>query len=202
MAVSKQRKLEVRKAIARHLGKLGSDGLTAVQKKYSDIPKRTFWYWVKQLKENPKPEDLRRAKKIITKKARDRRINEDKLPVPMQPGAIAANGSQTVDFLLDYIALRNDANMMRAHAVRTDDDGKEQIRNIRLFNDSAKLRLSLLNTGIALKQDAFETERMQRMFDAIMRRLSERDSMFASQVLEDLEAIVREMGITVSGYID
>ncbi len=115
-----------------------------------------------------------------------------RLPVVLQPAPLGTGGFGPVDFLMDYLSI----------AMAEDRDGKQVIRNARLFESAARIKTQLLNPGVSVRKDAVESQRLQDFLAAFLAQLSKRDPAFVNAVLVDIEDLAGRMGFAVDGLLN
>jgi hypothetical protein len=193
MAISAKRKSEVVADIKEALQQNPEQRWVWLLDKYPDVPKQSIYRWIKAEK-SPRKTPLRKASKKIDKAVK---VIGEHLPAVPSPEYVAAKGTDQIDFLGRLNTLLGHTDNIIAHATKNAD----RPNNHQLMQ-AVKCQSDLLGMGLKAMGEVYNFRRMQRMHDAILSVLRRRDPSLAVQVLEDLEALDREMGITVNGQRD
>lgn len=184
-----------------------------MMEKYPDIPKPTFYRWVKTLHERGAPAQnaIRQARKrrsrSAERKARQQseyraRRDKDKnleavaenLPVipDIQDPETARNYSIT-DLLDRLGGCVTRAELLEQHALG--DDGK--VRNAKLLLQASEHMRKTADTIAKLHAMLWDVQRTEMLHRAIFRHLSRRDPTLVRDILADLRAVNMEFGIRV-----
>jgi hypothetical protein len=190
MAVTATQKAEVIADIQEALRENPDQKWVWLVEKYPNVSKKSIYRWISAEK-SPRKTPLRKASRKINKTVKA--VGEH-LPAVPSPQYVAAKGTDQIDFLGRLNNLLGHTDNIIAHATKN----PERPNNHQLMQ-AVKCQSDLLGMGLKAMGEVYNFRRMQRMHDAILSTLRRRDPSLAVQVLEDLESLDREMGITVNG---
>lgn len=208
MAVSKELKEQAKKDIFDLLEKYGRDGdLPGLYLKYKDdIPKSTFYRWIRDVHASGAPvqKALRKAKKRVAKKARKKGIKEkadivvevagevvDALPVVPDAEDIAGVGLTEMSRKLAFCM----TELERIIEYSKNAEGK--IRNAKMMMQAIEGLRRTIDSTTRLMEMLWDIRRTEQFHKAIFNRLRERDPEFVELVLADLKQINADWGIQI-----
>lgn len=196
------------KDIEAHLAEFGPTNWGDLRQKYASVSEPTWWRWVKKAKESVAGQEAiadakrKAAEKLPPVEKRKQTHEVEKyLPAAPPPHYIAKNGDvgmQTIDFLAEYHALRNDALLLREYSIRRDEDGTERIKIPAFFTKSADMRQSLLETAIKATKEVWDLKMMARFYDACLEEIAAESPEVAKRITERLARLNDEIGMTMS----
>lgn len=175
-----------------HMKVYGAKKWAMVLDKYPEVPKRTFYRWVNQIREVPEetrnrkaglrsPEQIEgerimrkeHAKAIEDGANRARLAAVKNIPVAPSPEYMSRAGIRAedqIDFLAMITRLAKDGERLRAYSVKPDETAQdgEAIKNPTMFAASMDKRLKVLDTAVRIMQEVWDLQYMQRFFDSIV----------------------------------
>lgn len=176
-------------AIAKHLKEVGDEQWEALRKKYSNVPKTTFYRWIKTTKNlmGTDSEELGDAALKALEAS-------DHLPAAPSPSYIAkegANGRSNLDFMQRLDNLYADAELLRDYGLR---DGK--LVSPKFFSQSINLRRTLLETALKAMSEVWDLRQMQAFYDTVVEEVAKESPETAQRILERLRNLNAETGMT------
>ncbi len=209
MALKKEIKAGVIRRINECLykSKDGRVGLPALQKECSEVPKSTFYRWVKKCQETPPSDVINSTKKEILKRAKKRsprtsiKTAEKKMrnALPMTPAAatVASVGIETLDFMFEMNSLYEDVKLVREKAIKINNEGQEEVRNPKLLLDTIKVRKGLMDTLINSQRLLLDMNRMASIHNLILDTIAREAPEVFKLVVAKLEELDAEMGYSL-----
>ncbi|HEX5678714.1 MAG TPA: hypothetical protein VFX91_12180, partial [Alcanivorax sp.] len=176
-------------AIADHLKKVGDEQWEALRKQFPNVPKATFYRWIKAVKQL-----LGTDQQELTESARYALEASDHLPVAPSPEYVAktgANGKSNMDFMQRLDQLYGDAELLREFGVR---DGK--VVSPKFFGQSINLRRSLLETALKAMAEVWDLRQMQAFYDVVLDEIAKESPECAQRILDRLRDLNAETGMT------
>ncbi len=212
---SHPKKFECRAAIAKHLATVGSRDWPGVMAQFPEIPKPTFWRWVKELKKEvpaePELASARKKLKSVEEGAKILRHEEAKasgvghiakdLPAAPSPAYVSREGARAManlDFTAEIGRLYSDAEALRTYSVTKDDAGNERIKNPLTFDRSVARRVSILETGLKALQELWDLRMMQSFYDSIIAEIGAESPEVQQRILKRLAELNQRTGMTMS----
>ncbi len=200
--MAQPRRKEALEAINAHLREVGSRDWEKLEARFPDVPKATFWRWIKQVRD--KQSDAPSRQKIQAASKRVRQVVEDveevrgMLPATPAPAYMASKGAEaeaSINFLGRLNQLYEDAEKLREFSMTP--EGKIKIPMF--FSQSIKLRGDLLRTGITTLQEIYDLRMVQGFHDAIIEAIGEASPEVQKLVIDRLHRLNKERGITIDG---
>jgi hypothetical protein len=171
-----------------HLRIYGPKKWDLVLSKYPEIPRRTFYRWVAQVRDMPTGPRVRirkeyaggeevlraqNAEAMADGANRARMAAIKNIPAAPSPDYMTRGGIRAedqIDFLAMVVRLAKDGEKLRSYSVKPDPtqpDG-EGIKNPTMFAASIDKRLKVIDTAVRIMQEVWDLQYMQRFFDAIV----------------------------------
>jgi hypothetical protein len=196
------RKDEAIEAIKAHLRDVGSKEWEPLESRFSDVPKATFWRWIKDVRDkqsdSPSRQKLQAANKKIKKVVEDVREVGGMLPATPSPAYLSSKGAEgeaSMNFLGRLNLLYAEAEKLRDYSLNSEGG----IRMPMYFHNSIKLRRDILQTGLSTLQEIYDLRKVQEIHDAILEAIGEVSPDVQRKVIDRLRRLDRERGITIDG---
>lgn len=165
---------EILLAIAAHLAEHGAVNWALVRDRWPEIiggkpnssSERRFYRWVKKVQGGEYTPGEVKAEAI--RKARG--ATKRNLPATPSPQAFLAGGARAernVDLMAMLYETFADVKLIRDHAVITNDDGTQKVKNFVQLDAMIKRRLDLTQTYIAIFQEIYDLQRMREFYNEI-----------------------------------
>lgn len=193
------RKDEAIEAIKAHLRDVGSKEWDTLERQFADVPKATFWRWIKDVKDklsdSPSPQKLQAASKKVRKIVEDLKEVGGMLPATPSPAYLAAKGAEaeaSMDFLGRLNLLYAEAEMLRDYSLNSEGG----IRMPMYFHYSIKQRCNILQMGLSILQEVYDLRKVQEIHDAILEAVGKVSPEVQRKVIDRLRKLDRERGIS------
>jgi hypothetical protein len=195
--VTSERKREIKSRILELLAQYGRTyDFAQLLSECSDVPKTTFYRWVRQIQATSAPAEEATASaraaiaadvQVLGSEAAvvDRDLQLIAQEMPEVPTAAALTGLNMVQIAGRLRGLLANAAAMKAHSLGA--DGK--IRNPRLYLQASEHERRVLETASRLVEQSYDRNSVEQVFNAIFIRLRQRDPEMVRLVLEDLRAL-------------
>ncbi len=210
--ITPEQRAQAEAAIAEHLRIVGPRQWQQVRARFPDVSDATWWRMVRRVRSAPpEPDAVRKAR------GRLRRAGLDKgqliahaaaqLPDPegsLSPAQVAKEGARAFtswDLLGAAQDLYRDAELLRDHAARKDEDGKVRIASPKTLAGSVRLRNDLLETCLKLLERAYEVERTRHFYEALVAEVSAESPAVIERIVARLTAINERMGFTYAPFV-
>jgi hypothetical protein len=160
------------------------------------VPRRYFFTLVAKVKAGAPTEGTLRES---VQTAKCMAVSE-LMPVAPSPSTIASSDKDTIDFMSHIGAMLNDINSVRDWSLTEPDPetGKRRIKNPHYFMQAIRLRREVLDTTLKGYQEFWDLRKMQDFYDAIIAEVSEADPEVAARIIDRLQALNNERGLTIS----
>lgn len=187
--------------IRNHLREHGAERWKLCRDRHPQISDREFWRLVKKVKEGLPDTDILR---YAVKKAKT--AAKKLLPAAPSPAVIASGGrgvEQKIDFMAHLDELLADIRMVRDYSLKDPDPetGEQGIKNPMYFTKAISLRREVLETALRAMQEIWDLRKMQDFYDVIIRTVSEADPATARLIMERLEEVNNERGLTIDAKV-
>jgi hypothetical protein len=183
-----------------HYRQYGATRWKLVMVKHPEIDERHFWRLVKKVKEGLPDQEILRFAVKKAKHAAKRLV-----PAAPSPAMIAAGGAETernIDFMMHLQELLADAEMIRTWSMTDmDEDGMRKIKNPMFFAKSISLRRELLETALRAMQEIWDLRKMSDFYNTIIDTISQADPATARLIMEKLDALNNERGLTIDAVV-
>jgi hypothetical protein len=210
--ITPDQRAQAEAAIAEHLRTVGPRQWQQVRARFPDVPDATWWRMVKRVREAPpEPEAVRKARVRLRRAGLDKgRLIEHavaQLPDPegsLSPARVAKEGKRAFagwDMLGAAQALYRDAELLRDHAARTDEDGQVRIASPKMLAGSVRLRNDLLETCLKILERAYEIERTRQFYDALIAEVSAESPAVVERIVARLTALNERMGFAYAPFV-
>lgn len=188
-------KSAVQSAIARHLSSTESGrDWAALRAQYPDIPPATFWRWVREVRNHPRPEQLQAARQLLAITPGGAVPENAVLPAPIALTAIASDrlrGQQQIHFFLELQQLMADARLLREFALSP---CQTKVKNPRVLADSAKLRSQFLQLYLTALPQLYASEQTQKLYVSIIEAVAACEPGVARSITQKLKSLSEEAG--------
>ncbi len=206
MAASKELKEQAQKEISALLEKYGKDGdFGTLYKKYSDeVPKSTFYRWVRSISASgvPAQKALRKAKKRVVRKAKKKNIktkpelslvvSQEVVEVlPMVPDASDIAGVSLTEMSRKLSWCMSELERIIEYSKSKDGS----IRNAKMMMQAIEGIRRTIDSTTRLMEMLWDIRRTEQFHTAIFNRLKARDPEFVELILADLKQINADWGI-------
>jgi hypothetical protein len=174
--------------MARHLEAHGPRDWGALRAKHPAVPKRTFFRWLRQVRDRELPaENIRlTAKRVRGAETKDlspalssEHTQRHRLKAVPKLDSLSA----VREAWRDIISLRELA--MRPARVENGEVGP-QIKNPRLFAATIKRRLDLIEKAVALEAEVYSPENMEKMWDVVIEAIAAAEPQKARSIMSAL----------------
>ena len=210
--VTPEQRAQAEAAIAEHLRTVGPRQWRQVRARFPGVPDATWWRMVRRVRSAPpEPEAVRKAR------VRLRRAGLDKgqliahaaaqLPDPegsLSPAQVAKEGARAFtswDLLGAAQDLYRDAELLRDHAARKDEDGKVRIASPKMLAGSVRLRNDLLETCLKLLERAYEVERTRHFYEVLVAEIAAESPAVIERIVARLTALNERMGFSYAPFV-
>ena len=183
--------LEVKFAIEKYGVEAGPK---LIREKYPDVSKPTWYRWLREVRAHPLDAAIDKARKLA----------EKRLPAVPSPQYLAEKPHESrknIDMLTRLEALYADAELLRAHAVMTDKNGNDIVRNPMFFSQSIRLRSDLLDNALRALAQVWDLSRMQRLHDLILTEIGKADPDTQRRITAALKELDDRVGITMDARL-
>lgn len=203
--IAGDRKKEIKQRIVEALAQYGRQyDFAQLLAECPDVPKSSFYRWVRQLQASAAPAEEARAAatagvaqdvQVLGSEAAvvDRDLQLIAQEMPEVPTAAALTGLNMGQISGRLRGLLANAEAMKAHAKGA--DGK--IRNPKLYLQASEHERKVLETASRLVEQSYDRHSVEQLHQALFARLRERDPIFVRTVLDDLEAINNAWGVSL-----
>jgi hypothetical protein len=209
------RKQEVIAAIREHLMVEGPQKWETLQTKYPDVPRSTLFRWIKEVREDAEEAAgkhgagaLRLAQKRIRKHVEPVAKTQERikahLPAAPSPAVIAgedAHVEQMFDFFAYFGRIVSDAELVRAEAVRKNEDGTEKAKNPVLLDNNLRRRLGILETYLHAMHEVYNLEKIQQLYRIVIDAVGEADPEIQRAILVKLREADNVHGLTMNARL-
>jgi hypothetical protein len=198
-------------AIRDHLSTRGTVGLTELREaQWSHVNLKTWYAWV-ALAKRPQvtPQALADARRVLASAIDDPsalgRAVGAVLPASPAPATIAAmspgEARRSLNLFARWELLWSDCEMVRAHAVKAGDEGKETIKLLKAFMQSISMRGHILRNLMEALGQLWSMKRMQDFHDAVVDEIAKESPECAARILARLSALSDDCGMTMDARI-
>jgi hypothetical protein len=201
-------------AIRDHLSTRGTVGLTELREaQWSHVNLKTWYAWV-ALAKRPRitPQALTEARGVLADAIGDpdalgRAVGAvgAVLPAFPAPATIAAmspgEARRSLNLFARWELLWSDCEMVRAHAVKAGDEGKETIKLLKAFMQSISMRGHILRSLMEALGQLWSMKRMQDFHDAVVDEIAKESPECAARILARLSALSDDCGMTMDARI-
>lgn len=203
VSVAGERKKEIKRRIVEALAQYGRTyDFAQLLAEYPEVPKTTFYRWVRQIQATPVPteEALASARAAVAADAQvlgsEAAVVDQDLQLIAQgmaevPTAAALTGLNMMQIAARLRGLLANAVAMKVHA--QGEGGK--IRNPRLFLQASEHERRVLETASRLVDQSYDRNSIEQLHNALFARLRERDPEFVRVVLGDLRSLNNAWGM-------
>jgi hypothetical protein len=173
------------------------------------ISKVTIFKHVKEIQSikgtDDKPGLLFGAQRSIKKVLKDLDGQAEKcLPAIPSPNIIASAGESgmvNIRYMVRVDKLLADAEMVRTHSIKIDENGVESIKNPMMFVTSVKLQNDLLRTALAAMQEVYDINKIQDMHRVILEVVGRAAPEVQIEIINALRDLNNRYGLTVEARI-
>lgn len=196
----------------KHLLLHGPRDWAPVQATCTDVSISTFYRLIGEAKKeieaeamrDASPSELRAAQMRIRARidspAQTERKIKAHLPVAPSPAIIASveGVEQTFDFMRYFHRIVADAEMLRAKSVKTGEDGREQVANPMMMDNSIRRRLQIMDTYVTSMEQMFNLEKIQELYAMVIDEVKKADPATGDAILARLRELNNRRGLTMA----
>lgn len=216
MARSKEdKKTEIIAAMREHLLLVGPRDYEALQDKFPDVSRPTFYRYLKIAREAlesaaaaDSPAALRMAQARIhsqvAQPAKTMAAVKAHMPVMPSPAVIAGDpgaASQAFKFFAFFQSIVEDADLLRSTAVVVDADGKQKVRNPAMLDKVITRRLGIAQTYLNAFEAVYNAERIQQLYEVIVEEVGKASPEVQMAVLAVMRELDNKRGLTMGGNV-
>lgn len=201
-------KSDAMRQIREYLATKGEDGVFELRERFfAHVPKGTWYNWVYQAKRTPySPEDMDKARKVLAATIEDPSLLDREMSrvIPPAPAMIAdigpAEARRSLNLVNRFEHLYQDCLMVRAHAVKRDEEGGESIKLLKAFCQSITMRNGILNSVMAALEKLWNMQKMQEFHDAIIDEVRKESPECAARIVARINRLSEATGIADTGH--
>lgn len=217
MARSKEeKKAEIVAAMREHLLLVGPREYEALQAKFPDLSRPTFYRYLKIAREEleaaaaaDSPAALRMAQARIHSQVAPAAKTAERIkahmPVMPSPAVIAGDpgaASQAFKFFAFFQSIVEDADLLRSSAVVVDEaTGKQKVRNPALLDKVITRRLGIAQTYLNAFEAVYNAERIQQLYEVIVEEVGKASPEVQMAVLAVMRELDNKRGLTMGGNV-
>ena len=196
-AEAEEKRALVQQEIAHHLKVHGPKNWELLRDLHPEIGERTFFRWVKSVREKGAGEAI----PLATKQARTESMKH--VPAAPPPEYLAREGAagvRQIDFIAALGDLYQDAEQLREFATQKPKEGegpRRTIKNPILFDSSIKRRLDLITGAIKVMQEIYDLQRMREFYDLIVEEIARESPDAARRIMVRLAELNAKHGLTI-----
>lgn len=176
----------LRRLTAQHGAK---EGARLAREQFRDVPAGTWGRWRQQAVGNVTDAN---AQALTSMADEVRRV----IPKPEALGRAMADpipaANRALRFWEEMDLLLADADLLRAYALTTGQDGRLKVRVPRALVDAASMRRDLLKIALAQAEVAFGVQRAQEFFDTIIHAIGQESPECQRRIMERLRLVQSE----------
>lgn len=202
---------EAMAAIRAHLAHHGKAGLMEVrEQQFPHVAVKTWYSWVAAAKQpQVTPQALADARRVLASAIDDPsalgRAVGAVLPASPAPATIAAmspgEARRSLNLFARWELLWSDCEMVRAHAVKAGDEGKETIKLLKAFMQSISMRGHILRNLMEALGQLWSMKRMQDFHDSVVEEIAKESPECAARILARLSALSDDCGMTMNARV-
>jgi len=189
--------------IAVHLAEHGDKDWEVLRAKWG-IGYRSWRRWIVQVRngdpEVDDPEVHKRMREAAQRRVRARKDVEGLRDPPSPAEAVALANPEAVDVLSRVHDLLWRCELLKTHAVITDEDGRVRIRSPRQFEASIRNEINVLRLLIDAQERLWSLTRVKAVFSVMFEEIVKADRETAQRIAAAIQGVHREFGMTMEKW--
>jgi len=194
-------------AIRQHLATHGRDGVMDLRsERWEHVPMATWYNWVALAKSaKPTAADLAVARDALRRSLADPAVLSQTITPATMPASESAGGltpgeaRRSLNLIGRLEQLWEDCEMVRRHAVKTNEAGGEDIRLLKAFCQSISMRNSIIGNVLAALEKLWNMQKMQDFHDAVIDEVRKESPECAARIVARMARLAADTGLHDTG---
>ncbi|HCE07071.1 MAG TPA: hypothetical protein DEQ40_00425 [Oxalobacteraceae bacterium] len=188
--------------IRKHYAEHGAKNWKVVKDQFPEMDMRRFWRIVAKVKNGVPDVDILRSTIAYAKVAAAKKA----VPAPVSPAIIYAGGPEVrrqIDYMGQLQEMLDDVQQLRNFALGPEDaEGRREIKNPNIFAQAIKLRGECLDRALKAYETVWDLRKQMDFYNAIIDEVSAADPATAARIMDRLNKLNNERGLTVNAKVE
>lgn len=194
-------------AIRQHLATHGRNGVMDLRsERWEHVPTATWYNWVALAKSaKPTAADLAVARDALRRSLADPAVLSQTIAPATMPASESASGltpgeaRRSLNLIGRLEQLWEDCEMVRRHAVKTNEAGGEDIRLLKAFCQSIGMRNGIIGNVLAALEKLWNMQKMQDFHDAVIDEVRKESPECAARIVARMARLAADTGLHDTG---